>query len=297
MAQDRRRSPVELAASTAVLVAANGRATEALRASTLGMLRRLWRSLGTWHRPDVDRFVPLAGTILDSAQQHMGSLTAEYLTRYAELSGQHLPGGQLPGKHPPQVVPAVDLSDLRKDVDRETELTRPFVEVWTALKEDKPLEVAVTQGEQRLDDLAATDLQLAKTHTSRAALGADERVVGYRRVLEGSSSCGLCVIASTLRYHRGDLMPIHPACDCGVAPIYGTHDPGRLLNAGTLEDIHTAIEDAFGTSDSGGRVITYDENGKPINYRDVMVTHEHGEIGPVLGVRGQDFTGPADIPA
>jgi hypothetical protein len=280
-----RPSPTEQAASTAVLVAANSRATAQLRASTLDMLRRLWRSLGTWHKSDVDRFVPLAGTILDSAQQHMGSLTASYLDRYAALSGEHLG----------QVTPAVGIEDLR-GIDRATELERPFVEVWTALKDGKPLRVAVRLGEQRVEDIAATDLQLAKTHTSRAALGADERVVGYRRVLEGASSCGLCVLASTQRYHREDLMPMHPGCDCDVAPIYGTHDPGRLLNAGTVTDLHAAIDDTFGTSASGGRVIKY-ENGKPINYRDVIVTHEHGEIGPVLGVRGHDFTGPTEVAA
>ncbi len=281
-----RPSPTELAGSTALLVRANSAATAQLRSTTLDMLRRLWRSLRTWHRSDVDRFEPTATAILDAAQQHMGSLTASYLTRYAELRGEHLP----------HVTPAVDLADLRTGVDRRTELERPFVDVWTALKDDKPLDVAVEQGRKRLDDLAATDLQLAKTHTAQTALAGDEKIVGYRRVLEGAYSCGLCILASTQRYHKADLMPVHPGCDCDVEPIYGTHDPGRLLNAGTITELHTAIDDTFGTSSSAGRLIKYDADGKPINYRDVIVTHEHGEIGPVLGVRGQDFTGPADIP-
>lgn len=282
-----RPNPVELAGSTSWLVAANSRATAQLRSTTLDMLRRLWASLGTWHRPDVERFTPSAAAILDAAQQHMGSLTAAYLTRYAELRGEHL-----------SVTPVVDLAELRGGVDRATELERPFVDVWTALRDGKPLDVAVQQGGKRLDDIAGTDLQLAKTHTAKAALGSDERIVGYRRVLEGPSSCGLCIVSSTLRYHREDLMPVHPGCDCDVEPIYGTHDPGRLINAGRLEDVHAAIDDTFGTSSSAARLIpgVYDDKRKPVNYRDVIITHEHGEIGPVLGIRGQDFTGPGDIP-
>lgn len=31
------------------------------------------------------------------------------------------------------------------------------------------------------------------------------------------------------------------------------------------------------------------------DYSDVLVVHEHGEIGPVLGFRGDHFTGPSDI--
>jgi hypothetical protein len=32
-------------------------------------------------------------------------------------------------------------------------------------------------------------------------------------------------------------------------------------------------------------------------YRDLIVTHHHGELGPVLAVRGQHFDGPGSIAA
>jgi hypothetical protein len=117
--------------------------------------------------------------------------------------------------------------------------------------------------------------------------------VGYRRVLEGAYSCGLCILASTQRYHKQDLMPVHPGCDCSVAPIIGTQDPGRTINDQMVLDVHAAIQDRFGTSEPGGRGIrTADDL---VDYRDLLITHEHGEIGPVLARRGDHFEGPSEV--
>jgi hypothetical protein len=179
------------------------------------------------------------------------------------------------------------------------------------------LKAAIEAGRRRAEGLAATDLQLAKTHSSRLALAGrgDERIVGYRRVLTGAENCAMCVLASTQRYHVEDLLPIHPACDCAVAPIVGRQDPGQTINSVTvtegaqavrstsrganvfsgddlvnlgdlLEPLHEEIEKRFGRSDRGGR---------QIDYRKLLTVHEHGEIGPVLAVKGQHFAGPDQI--
>lgn len=279
-----RVSPAEAAGSTALLVAAHARASAALRAQTLGMLSHLWLNLGTWHRSDVPRFVPQATRIVDAAQRHMASLTTAYLRRYGDLHGLHVPSPTAP-------------LDVRNGVDKATEYERPFVEVWTALKDGKDLPEAVQQGQNRVENLAATDLQLAKTHTAREVMGKTPGVVGYRRVLEGTYSCGLCIVASTIRYHKGDLMPVHPGCDCGVEEIIGDKDPGRLINAGLLEDVHAAVKEKFGADSTAARKIpgVYNGKGDPTMYRDVIIVHHDGEIGPVLGVRGQDWTGPSDL--
>ena len=50
-----------------------------------------------------------------------------------------------------------------------------------------------------------------------------------------------------------------------------------------LAGARAAIEERFGPDDG-----TADP-------RTVMVVHEHGELGPVLTVRGHGFTGPADL--
>ena len=132
--------------------------------------------------------------------------------------------------------------------------------------------------------MAATDLQLAKTHTTRAVLSGKDNVVGYRRVLTGRESCALCAVAATQRYRKDRLLPIHDGCDCGVAPIYGDRDPGQVIDPDQLEGIKASLAERFG-----------DDSGEVADYRKAIVVHEHGELGPVIAVRGQHFTGPDDL--
>lgn len=62
-------------------------------------------------------------------------------------------------------------------------------------------------------------------------------------------------------------------------------DPGQVLDPDEVERIHERVADLLGESDRGGRAP---------DYRLISV-REHGEFGPTLTWRGQDFTGPADI--
>jgi hypothetical protein len=79
-------------------------------------------------------------------------------------------------------------------------------------------------------------------------------------------------VASTQRYHKGDLLPIHPGCDCGEMPLYGTDDPGQIINQQRLDATHEAVEARFGE---------FDRSAREIDYRNIMVA-DHGEMGPVL---------------
>jgi len=278
MATSRSRLPAADA-----LAAANQAQSAQLRAALLAALATLWRGLGSWHGSDVDRFLRLARPVLLGAQQRMTALTAAYLTRQvALLTGM---------PHQPAGIPTPAAGDLR-GLPLDEEYTRPFRTVWTELAAGTDLPAAVDRGQQRLENLAATDLQLAKTYASRELLRDNKRVIGYRRVLEGAQSCGLCIVASTQRYHKADLMPIHPGCDCSIAPIVGTADPGHVLDEQRLDDVHAAIADRFGKSTADARGGT-----RVPDYRKVLVVHQHGEIGPVLTVRGQRFTGPSNLPA
>jgi hypothetical protein len=69
-------------------------------------------------------------------------------------------------------------------------------------------------------------------------------------------------------------------------PIYGNMDPGQVIDEQLLDSTHEAIAQRFGVSDRGARAIDY----RLIQVRD------NGELGPVLTVRGQNFTGPEDLP-
>lgn len=268
------------------LLAAYQAAGVALRANVVQMLLNLWRNLGSWRNTDIDRFVTQAVQIVQAGQQHTASLTVAQLTRAAQLAGHALP----------PTVP-IGLAVGARNVDPAIEYERPFHDVWRALGDGADLTDAVTEGGRHLENLAATDLQLAKTATAHHVLSGAAHVTGYRRVLEGPRSCGLCIVASTQRYHRGELMPIHPGCDCSVEPIFGTDDPGRVIDEQSLVDAHAAIADRFGADSTAARTIrgAYNDRGGQVLYRDVLITHQHGEIGPVLAVRGQTFTGPADL--
>jgi len=100
-------------------------------------------------------------------------------------------------------------------------------------------------------------------------------------------SSALCYVASTQRYSRGDLLPIHPGCDCGEEPIYGSSGVSDTIDEQLLDATHQAIDERFGEFDFGGRTV---------DYRKAIIVREHGELGPVLTVKGQHFTGPNDIP-
>jgi hypothetical protein len=71
-----------------------------------------------------------------------------------------------------------------------------------------------------------------------------------------------------------------------VKLVTADEDPGQVIDEEKLERIHDLVEEALGKSDRGGRAV---------DYRKIIVANDHGEIGPVLGYRGQRFTGPDDI--
>jgi len=265
-----------------VIVAYGDRAT-AVRQRVLSYIQRVWGSLDSWRAADIDRFVNAVVPVVTGGQQQIAALTDAYLAA-VETAITGLP------VRPVGVPPALINDEAIRAVAADEVYRRAGVTVWASLSRGDTVTWAVRQGLNRALSIGATDLQLAKTHASRHVLSRKGNVRGFRRVLTGSKSCGLCVVASTQRYHRADLLPCHPGCDCSVVPIYGDQDPGQVIDPDTLADVHQAIADRFGASSEGARA-----TGSIPNYRDVLVTHEHGEIGPVLAVRGQRFTGPGDI--
>lgn len=296
MTAPQQRSPELVVASYLALM-------EQVRQGLASFLNFQWLSLLNFRDASADRFVESVVPVVGGAQQQVASLTDQYLSQLYGVLADEVPdtGG-------------VELPSELRGVPAEELYRRPFETIWYELSRGKPLDDAVDSGKKRLDNIATTDVTLAARYVAREKLAEQSRVVGYRRVLTGAENCGLCVVASTQRYHKADLLPIHPGCDCVVAPIVGDRDPGRSVNSAMLRDgavsetdddgnqvyrsndvldvgdllepVHQAIEKTFGKSDRGGR---------EIDYRKVMTTHEHGELGPVLAVKGQHFTGPSDL--
>ncbi|WP_327379454.1 hypothetical protein [Streptomyces sp. NBC_01212] len=255
-----------------------GTAVRSVWTSTLGRTSRAWADLGSWRDGDVRRFERTTLPVLLAGQRRVASLTATYLEQlYREIDGSG---------------PRVDLDFDKvtgralRDVDPEDVYRRPFKEIWNALDRDVAFDIAFERGTHRLETIAKTDLQLARTHTVQE-VGSQMPAFTYTvRELQGEYDCALCMIASTQRYHKRDLAPIHPGCDCLVKLVTADEDPGQVIDEEKLERIHDLVEDALGTFDRGGRAV---------DYRKIIIANEHGEIGPVLGFAGQRFTGPDDI--
>jgi hypothetical protein len=219
---------------------------------------------GDYRDRDLRRFVALAVPVVLAGQRQVSALTDAYLAQVLTTTLGR------------PVRPSGASNDYPRPTAPGEVYARPYVEVRTKLSEGLRFPEAVSAGIARLKDIAATDMQLAKTHTARESFTRNG-IQRYQRVLTGSTSCALCYVASTQTYSRGDLLPIHPGCDCSVAPVAGDFDADAELRA-----THEAIEARFGSSDPGGRAI---------DYRKQLIVQEHGDMGPVLAVRGQHFSG------
>jgi hypothetical protein len=247
-------------------------------ASVLGRVDRSWSDLTSWRDADVHTFQRKTLPIVLAGERQVAALTASYLEQlYKDVDGG--------ARRVKLDMDAVTGKSLR-GVDPVDVYERPFKEVWTALSNGESLDASVARGAHRLETIAKTDLQLARTHTVREVAADMPRFQYTVRELQGEYDCALCMIASTQRYHKKDLAPIHPGCDCLVKTVTADYDPGQVIDEQRLEQIHDAVEAAIGTFDRGGRAV---------DYRKIIISREHGEIGPVLGYRGQRFTGPDDI--
>jgi hypothetical protein len=269
--------------------AAYGAAMARIREAMAAFILRQFRLTGSYRTPDARAFVSVVIPIIQAAQQTVSTTTAAYLDRVtSEMTGTSRPPISVP---PSEVTGAA----VRKGVSPEVVYQRPYTQVWTDLAAGKPLEEAVRAGEQRALPLVQTDLQLTKTHTAKKVFEQDDRVVGYRRVPRGTHTCALCLIVSTRRYHKSQLAEVHPNCDCDVEPIHGTFDPGPVLDEDFLNAVHDAIERDLGSKYVAASGKAKNTRARELDYRDIIIVHEHGELGPVIGVRGQHFTGPEDV--
>lgn len=247
-------------------------AVSLIRSRILQLSTTAWDTLGSYRDSDIDRLVQLLIPQVQAGQIQVANLTAAYMNAVLAASGEA-----------PQVSTVAREQILAaRGVAPEQVYRRPANELYTALSQGKPFEAAVALGRSRLISLVSTDLQMAKVRQADASLHRSGAQY-YRRVLKGESNCAKCIITSTRRYKVGKLLPIHPGCDCDVAPVKGSNPP-EVLDTALLEATHEQIGAFAGI-----------ENRNAQSYQDLIVTHEHGEIGPVLSWRNQNFRGPSDL--
>lgn len=239
-----------------------------------------WLDLEAHNKGDIDTFLsralPIMSDSIDSAVTVTETING--------VQGDILLDGSFEGS---PVDPGSIRNSLRYGVPPSEVYARPFKDFWLKLSRGGSIDDALASGANRLRQLVDTDLERVSDLTQIESFANEHRVVGFRRVLVGAVNCALCIVASTQRYHRKNLKPIHPHCDCKVRPVLSFESDGdQILDQDLLDQIHKDIQDKFGISDRSARAI---------DYRKVMVEHQHGEIGPYLSYRGQHFTGPGEV--
>ena len=236
----------------------------AIRQQITAFGQAYWDSLPHYRASAVEDMIEAITPRVTAGQLRIADLTRAYLAQCARELGWKV------------VLPPIDQDEIRgaRGVDPRVVYRRPAVDVYTALAAGKPLPQAAAEGRLRLTQLIGGDMQLAKVHASRQSMrGYPAEGQFYRRVLTGRENCALCVVASTQRYYRGDLLPIHPGCDCDVQPLPPGLAVNQVIDEGLLEQVHQITADRLGVSDRGGRTP---------DYRKLLTVSEHGEYGPTL---------------
>ena len=236
----------------------------AIRQQITAFGQAYWDSLPHYRTSAVEDMIQAITPRVTAGQLRIADLTRAYLAQCARELGWKV------------VLPPIDQDEIRgaRGVDQRIVYRRPAVDVYTALAAGKPLPQAAAEGRLRLTQLIGGDMQLAKVHASRQSMrGYPEEGQFYRRVLTGRENCALCVVASTQRYYRGDLLPIHPGCDCDVQPLPPGLAVNQVIDEDLLEQVHQITADRLGVSDRGGRTP---------DYRKLLTVSEHGEYGPTL---------------
>lgn len=236
----------------------------AIRQQITAFGQAYWDSLPHYRTSAVEDMIQAITPRVTAGQLRIADLTRAYLAQCARELGWKV------------ALPPIDQDEIRgaRGVDPRVVYRRPAVDVYTALAAGKPLPQAAAEGRLRLTQLIGGDMQLAKVHASRQSMrGYPAEGQFYRRVLTGRENCALCVVASTQRYYRDDLMPIHPGCDCGVQPLPPGLAVNQVIDEDLLEQVHQITADRLGVSDRAGRTP---------DYRKLLTVSEHGEYGPTL---------------
>lgn len=126
----------------------------------------------------------------------------------------------------------------------------------------KDLQQAKQEAAERLLLTADTDLTLSMRDTASQFMNA-HNIERYHRVTRGENSCDLCYLASGRTYFRKDLLPIHNRCRCAVVPDISS------INLQQINGVKTDVTQQY-------------------------VTRHHGELGPILTVKGEHFRTEAE---
>lgn len=275
--------------------AAYTQAVADVRARLLLYSTRAWAATQTFDQADLALLVSRMVPAVAAGQMQVANLTAAFFARTlgrppVEVNSDFVTGGRgVPATTVyarPVVAARTVIADAQDGEDHldEVNLDEPYGSAPASPRVAvDPVEKARDVGRRRLESLITTDLQMAKIRQSDLALWDAGRKT-YRRVPTSDAPCAMCLIASTQVYKTGNLMPIHPGCQCEAHEIPAGMKLDDLLDTtALLNATHAKVQAFAGASDSGGRAV---------DYRKLLITRDHGELGNVITWRSEKFTGP-----
>lgn len=240
--------------------------------ATAELIGQQWDTFAGLDDVSAARFEAAAEVVLQTAKQQTSTLAVAYMNANDRLGGFPASG----------LVPVVP--EIRNGVPVTEVYHRSIVEARARVANGATFDEAMASGRARAVGTARTDVSL--TNKAEMNRGGQLRpwVVGYRRVLTGRS-CAFCATASTQRYKSADLLPLHPSCDCDIAEIFGTEDPGHIINRDLLDELKKAGRED-GRPDYWNGPYVVDPDGS-IRYRKLETVLSPDGTGPLRTASGQ----------
>lgn len=216
---------------------------------------KVWRALPEHRDAQIDPFLKAVVPTVRAGQVRAVALTNAYLA-------------QKTGNTKLYSLKVDDLvgSAARNGIDPDLVYRRPFETVWGAV-EKIGYAAAIAKGMSRLLSTVDMDVQMASRNATLAVGAASEgRIVGWIRVAD-PSCCDFCQMLDGVKTGPDEPQPLHNNCGCTADPIE--------VNTPAAEDINGSFAP-----------------GEEID--DVLI-EEHGELGPVITFKDNNFTSLADL--
>lgn len=219
-----------------------------------------WARLPDYRDDRIPDFLGATLPVVQAGQRRAVALTSAYLARRMQMAPVGLDTESLIG------------ANVRNGVAPEEVYRRPFVTVWASIA-TLGLEAAVAKGLSRLTSTVDMDVAMSG-RDSLLAFGrqSSDQIIGWTRVAD-PGCCDYCLAIDGAHTGPDEPQPLHNRCGCTADPVTRTSEGGRggFLShlTGALLAVGAVIGDA--------------------------VIHMHGELGPVIGAKGDAFAGPDDL--
>lgn len=281
-----------------------------IRARAQTAVDSIWSDVAGVSDAELAAFLERVTPIVQGARLASVNMTAGYLRNFVQTTDGISPDVA-------DFIAEDIAAGLRNGAALDAVYARPIITARAALSRGTSYVDAMRQGRDRLETTIATDVQLGMRDAVYEYGRRVPQFRAFRRVLAGGTVCALCVVASTQTYYRGDLMPIHNNCDCGVVPETESYVPDDV-NRQRLRDARefagekyrsyrgydadgkreaSPLTQIHGYVDEDGNVVF----GAPEKLEDAkailpdVTVEDHGELGPTLVDESHKFTGPDEV--